>query len=62
MDLTFDEIFEACREGVRQAVTEPARQCRDCGRPFRSEGSVVCDLDKVLCVPCIGAALSRVTD
>lgn len=61
MDLTFDEIYAACREGVRQAVTEPVRQCKECGQPFRSEGSVVCSLDQVLCTPCIGAALARVT-
>lgn len=36
--------------------------CRDCGRLFRSEGPVVCGLDKILCVPCIGAALARLTD
>lgn len=62
MDLTFDEIFEACRAGVRRAVTDPVRQCQDCGQSFRPEGSVVCSLDQILCAPCIGAALSRITD
>lgn len=41
---------------------EPNPRCRDCGHPFRSEGSVVGGLDQILCVPCIGAALSRITD
>lgn len=30
MDLTFEEIYNACREGVRQAVVgQPA--CEECG-------------------------------
>lgn len=61
MDLTFDDIFDACREGVTRAVIEPERHCRECGRSFRPESSVVCSLDQILCVPYIGAALSRIT-
>jgi formylmethanofuran dehydrogenase subunit E len=48
----------AAAEGLVAGLSK----CKDCGRPFRSEGSVVMSLDKILCVPCIGAALARITD
>lgn len=72
--MTFDEMYDDLREGVRRVVVgvdraEPGQdrsvtlaRCAECGSPFQSEGAVVCGLDKILCVPCIGAALSRVTD
>lgn len=47
------------REQKRQEERAP---CRECGQPFRPEEPVVGGLDQILYVPCIGAALSRVTD
>lgn len=53
---------EAARRDRAAGDAGPDRICNDCGQPFRPEGSVVYGLDKILCVPCIGAALARVTD